>query len=120
MMRRPTISERILQAVIFVVLIFASWDVITAFNGVACRDFTELDAGKCYPWGWDGPFADLWFYRSREVYLRAGLLRVGIVAAAFALPFFVRRRWLALTLMALLMVAAYPALVWAPYVTGIR
>jgi hypothetical protein len=119
-MRRPTISEAVVQTILFAALLFALWDTISAFNGVVCRDFAELDTGACYPWGWEGPFAEFWFYRSREAYLSAGLLRIALLSIAFALPFFLRRKWLGILAMLVLLICAYPALMWVPHFLGAR
>ncbi len=118
-MRRPSIIEVILLIIFAAALFLALSDLISAFDGVICRDYAELELGGCYPWGWEGPSADFWPYRSREAYLTAGLLRLGLVVAGLALPFFARRKWLNALAMLVLLVIAYPAMLWVPYLLGI-
>ena len=35
----------------------------------------------CYPWGWEGPFSDFWFNRSKSAYLLYVALQLGICFA---------------------------------------
>lgn len=116
MIRRPSRVERIVQIVLAVALILIAVEVVGAMNGVVCENYTELDSGKaCYPWGWEGPFAEFWSYRSQANYVTTQALHLLMLILAFALPHFSRHRWLNITVMILFPIAGASALQWLPY-----
>lgn len=117
-MRRPTWPERILQALLTVAIVFILWDVVEASTARVCRDYADLDGGTCYPWGWEGPFAEFWQWRSRGNYLAAQLLHLLPLLLAFILPFIIARRWVAIVAMIIVSLGGSLALVWVPYLMG--
>lgn len=61
----------------------------------------------CYPWGFEGPFADFWFWRSKAAYLTRGGLHIGLCAAGILATFYRRPRWLGLVLACAALVAVF-------------
>ncbi len=49
-------------------------DLSMAIEAQGC---SQTDAGSdCYPWGVEGPAADYWQYKSKEIYLLSGAIAV--------------------------------------------
>lgn len=65
----------------------------------------------CYPWGFQGPFADFWFWRSKTAYLTCNALQISLSAAGLLASFHCRPRWLGIVLATL----AWIALIVLPY-----
>ena len=86
-MRKPSAAELIVQALLLALIGVVIWDLVEAVGAVACQNVTELDAGGCYPWGWEGPLADFWYLRSREFYLVSRALDIFVFVLAFSMPF---------------------------------
>lgn len=49
---------------------------------------------SCYPWGWEGPFADHRFWRSKPAYLQCLALQLGICMAGLIASTRIRSVWL--------------------------
>lgn len=118
MMQVPTLPERILQAILLIGVILVSWAMVDVLTAPICRSGAELAAGDCYPWGFEGPFADFWHWRSRENYLLAQFIEMASCIVALVLPYVVRPRWITLLAMILLPIATLFALAWLPFYLG--
>jgi hypothetical protein len=106
---------RLVQVLLLVAVILVLWDAVDAFNAPGCRDGTAFAAGSCYPWGFEGPFAEFWHWRSRENYLLSRLLQLMPLLAAYAVPLFIRRGSIALPVMVGIAVGGSLALAWVPH-----
>lgn len=116
-MRRPTLPERILQALLLAAFLVAAWNFVTAMTGVACRNPAELDAGYCYPWGWEA-FGGFWHFRSQRNYLLSAALNAFVLALSIGLPFVVKSRWISILAMLAVSLGGTIALPWLPYFMG--
>ncbi|TDQ84006.1 hypothetical protein A8950_0552 [Dongia mobilis] len=109
---------RVIQVLLVVAILLVLWDAVDALNAPACSDGAAFDAGGCYPWEFEGPFAEFWHWRSRENYLLSRLLVLMPILAAFAVPFFIRRSLIALSSMIGIAIGGSLVLVWVPQAIG--
>lgn len=65
-------------------------DLYSAWHARACSE-PPVGSSGCYPWGGEGPVADWPHYRSKDAYIRSGLLSCLTLAVGMAVPFFVTR-----------------------------
>jgi|JI10StandDraft_1071094.scaffolds.fasta_scaffold259372_3 hypothetical protein len=117
-MRKPSIAELIVQALLLALIGVVIWDLVQAVGAVACQNVTELDAGGCYPWGWEGPFSDFWHLRNRELYLVSRALDIFVFALAFSMPFAVTDRRYGIFAMLIIPIAGSVVLKWLPHLMG--
>jgi hypothetical protein len=94
-LRLPTVPEALLQ-VLFLLIVAVL--VADYFDAASAQCHPPKDhRGWCNLWGATaGPAGEYWNYRSRDVYLRVSLATIAAFAIPIAIPFVVRRRWMAI------------------------
>jgi hypothetical protein len=117
-MRKPSTAELVVQALILTLIGVVIWDIVQAMGAAACSNVAELDAGNCYPWGWEGSFAAFWELRSRELYLVSRALDIFVFAIAFCMPFLVADRRYSILAMLVIPIAGSVVLKWLPNLMG--
>ncbi|WP_395018446.1 hypothetical protein [Dongia sp.] len=91
-LRAPSRWEIALQALLLLALLYFTVDLWQAHFGQGCETVDAFMQGGCYPWGWEGAFAELRILRSQENYLTGGWVRVVLLATGLAMPFLLQRR----------------------------
>ena len=84
--RRPSLAEIILQIFVIFLVIGMVYDLANA-SGAACGGTIEDKSGWCSLWGkTQEPMA--WNYQNQDVYIRSGLIAVGLLVVGGIAPFF--------------------------------
>ena len=108
-LRRPSKPELIIQTVLALAVLWLGASFASAFIGDACRGAA---GPACWPWGFEGPFADSWSHRSRIntlIWIGAHILLL-LVAGLLALV--ARKPRAGLVILVGLPVAGFLALSW--------
>lgn len=71
-------------------LIASIYDLHSAWHARACSE-PPVGSTGCYPWGGEGPVAGWPNYRSKDAYIRSGVLACFTLVFGIAVPFFVTR-----------------------------
>jgi len=87
---KVSLFEAAISLLLGLLLIASIYDLNSAWHASACSE-PPVGSSGCYPWGTEGPVAGWPNYRSKDAYIRSGLLACFTLVAAIAVPFFVTR-----------------------------
>jgi hypothetical protein len=87
---RISFFELAVLLLLSLLLIASIYDLNSAWHARACSE-PPVGSSGCYPWGSAGPVADSPNYRSKDAYIRSGLVFCFTLAVAMAVPLFVTR-----------------------------
>ena len=86
MLRKPTIVEICIQAVIAAAILLWLHELYSAVQAIACAEGAV--GNGCYPWGPNGPGAENWRFLSKELYIVHVIVLLQFLTAGLALPWF--------------------------------
>ncbi|RWP18013.1 MAG: hypothetical protein EOR01_23625 [Mesorhizobium sp.] len=109
MVRKPSLIEMVVQASLCAFLLLLVVEYLGAAKAAAC--WPPPATQGCYPWGMTVGGGS-WNYANKEIYLRAILVWVGILAVAILSPFAMRGIWTGLVAIAIILAAGFYGAEW--------
>ena len=84
---RISLFEVAILLLLSLLLIVSIYDLNSAWHARACSEPPAGSSG-CYPWGGEGPVAGSPEYRSKDAYIKSGLVFCFTLTVGMAVPFF--------------------------------
>lgn len=79
LLKNLSIADKILLFFLLLFVIVIGLDLSRAINGVQCIGNIKND---CYPWGFEGPIAEIWYYQKKSYYLINNVLGLTVFFGA--------------------------------------
>lgn len=118
-LRMPSGIEMSFQILLTLAFALLVSDYLQAMGSSTCDILRPEDQRDCYPWGGtEGPAANFWYYKAKEIYLKTGIASLGILTAAIVVPFLMPGPWTGFGVALFLSVIGFLRLEWLADLIG--